>query len=393
MQYFHISKNKSFIISENVDALKDVWMVGDVFLCDAMKELSTMTQAVRAKNKPAPYLYQMYNISGYFASFGTKGPLNMINPLIDALNDNDHLPKLIITVPDKDIITITKYFNSQYVMGKIIHYIVKQFDLFIKRRYQDLLDKHIGSVLLKYPKTIWIRMLKRPSVDNLKLLNNAFNLRGKFNAVLEERLLDGDAENHHIMSIVVQDEYFYNTGELSDNGKAQFWNEVSKAISKFDIGKITLNLRNHQNNAASTNKFVQEIKTSNQDLEKWKKLPTPPKTKRNHSRSATPHRLTHRDHKRRCRSHSKERSSRTYRSRLRFKTRHHRMRSTSHSQKPRRSRSCSRTHQGTDRHHLMKTIHCSQLKIGITQYKLLLQHSLCSLNSYNRIVFTIPFQF
>ena len=296
-----------------------------------MKELSTMTQAARAKNKPAPYLYQMYNISGYFASFGTKGPLNMINLLIDALNDNDHLPKLIIAVPNEDIITNTKYFNSQYVMGKIIHYIVKQFDLFIKCRYQDLMDKRIGSVPLEYPKTIWIRMLKRPSVDNLKSLNNAFSLRGKFNVVLEERLLDGDAENHHIMSIVVQDEYFYNTGELSDNGKAQFWNEVSKAISKFDIGKLTLNLRNHQNNATSANKFVQEVKTSYQEFKKQKKLLTQPKTKRNHSCSATPHRSTHRDHKRRCRSHSKQRSSRTYRLRSRSKTRHRRMRSTSHS--------------------------------------------------------------
>ena len=112
--------------------LKDVWLLGDEFLHDAMKELSTMMKTAKKKQKPAPYIYQMYNITGYFASFGTRGPLNIINPLIDALNENEHLPKLIIVVPDKDLIANTKHFNSTYVMGKIMHYIIKQFDLFIK---------------------------------------------------------------------------------------------------------------------------------------------------------------------------------------------------------------------------------------------------------------------
>ena len=140
------------------------------------------------------------------------------------------------------------------------------------------MDKRVGAVPMEFPKTIWIRMLKQPNIEELKMINIAFTLRGKFNVILEERLLDGDSENHHIMSIVVDDEKFHNTGEPSDPGKAQFWNEVSKAIQKFDLGKITLNPRNASNNAAQASKFVKDVKSHHDASDLRFKLPTPTPT-------------------------------------------------------------------------------------------------------------------
>ena len=185
-------------------------MIGVEFLHDAMKELSSMTKSTKLKKKETPYMYQMYNITGYFTVLGTRGPLKIINPVIDALNDMDKLPKFMQIIPDKDL--LSPQCNSNFMMGVTLHYIIKQIDLFIERRHQDLLHKRIGALAKDYPKTIWVRMIKWPNPDELKKIDVAYSLRGKFNAVLGEWLLDGHADMHHIMSIVVQDEYFTSTG-------------------------------------------------------------------------------------------------------------------------------------------------------------------------------------
>ena len=208
----------NFIVG-NVKAIHDIWIIGDQFLRDAMKELSMMTKNAKKNKTDPPYMYKMYNISGYFVGFGTRG---IINPVIDALNDNNHLPRIILIVPHQDLLQGT--MKSAFVMGSSLHYIVKQLDLVTERRHQDLLHKCIGSLMENYLKTVWVRMLKRSNPDELKAIDSAFGLRGKFNSILEERLLDGRSDEHHIMSIVVQLDHFNNVGNLTDAGKQVFWN-------------------------------------------------------------------------------------------------------------------------------------------------------------------------
>ena len=203
-----------------------------------MKELSMMTKNVKMNETGPPYTYEMYNISGYFAGFGTRGPLKIINPVIDALNDNNHLPRIILIIPDQDL--LKGNMKPAFVMGSSLHYIIKQLDLFIERRHQDLLHKRIRALMENYPKTIWVRMLKRPNPEELKSLDLAFGLRGKFNSILEECLLDGRSDEHHIMSIIVQPDHFNNAENLTDTGKQEFWKEVNKAIKKFNLSEITL---------------------------------------------------------------------------------------------------------------------------------------------------------
>ena len=72
--------------------------------------------------------------------FGTRGPLKIINPVIDALNDNNHLPRIILIIPDWDL--LKGNMKSAFVMGFSLHYIIKQLDLVIERRHEDLLYKH-----------------------------------------------------------------------------------------------------------------------------------------------------------------------------------------------------------------------------------------------------------
>ena len=131
-------------------------MIGGAFLRDTMKELASMTKTAKFKKASTPYIYEMYNIDGYFADFRTRGPLTIINPLIDVLNDNQHLPKYILVIPDQDLITNTKYFHSVFVMGAVLHYIVKQLDLYLERRHQDLKSTRPGALSPEMTKTIWV---------------------------------------------------------------------------------------------------------------------------------------------------------------------------------------------------------------------------------------------
>ena len=81
-------------------------------------------------------------------------------------------------------------------------------------------------------------MLKRP-----QSCIGAFALRGKFNSILEECLLDGSKEHHDIMSIDIDLNEFDYSGGLTQTGMNTFWKEVNHAMSKFDTGEITLKCR------------------------------------------------------------------------------------------------------------------------------------------------------
>ena len=71
--YFHLPLFP--FIAGNVDAIHDIWIIGDQFLWDTMKELSTMTKNVKMNKTEPPYMYEMCNISGYFAGFlALEGP-------------------------------------------------------------------------------------------------------------------------------------------------------------------------------------------------------------------------------------------------------------------------------------------------------------------------------
>ena len=77
-------------------------MAGGEFLHNTMKERSSMTKKVKVSKQGYPYMYEMYNINCYFAGMGITSPLKIINTLIDTLNDEDHLLKYVLFIPDKD---------------------------------------------------------------------------------------------------------------------------------------------------------------------------------------------------------------------------------------------------------------------------------------------------
>ena len=219
-----------------------------------------------------PYLFQHFNISGYYNS--TIGISNVIkrlmNAFVDELNENNLLPKYLLIIPDKDLLAGLQDKNGiSIIIGAILHHIIKQINIFIERRKVDLRDKKPGGMLDdEFPKIVWIRMVKRP-----KLSNHLYSLRSKFNVILEDRLQDGNADNHFIMSIDVNLNEFDLTGGLTKSGCKQFWHEVNQGMKKFTENDITLMPRQiAKKKAEAKAKDVPALK-----------LPTPPReTKHRH---------------------------------------------------------------------------------------------------------------
>ena len=207
-------------------------------------------QLAAVKNRrSSPYLFDMFNIHSYYGSAGW-GLNRILNLLVDALNERPHLPKILVMVPDKDIIANLKdkQTHTGIVMGGVIHYIIKQINTMIKRRVSALTEKKPGMVTSSHPKIVWIRMLKCSASDYEGSINkNIFPVRGKFNSILEQCILEDDDDIHRIMSILVDAENYDAWGNLTDSGKEQFWLEVDKGLMKFNMDEISLRARNFQN--------------------------------------------------------------------------------------------------------------------------------------------------
>ena len=264
-----------------MEAYRSAWIIGDHFVRDTIQALYDMRNKAIASDQPQPFIFKHFNIHGFYTT--ASGVQNVTNRLIyafiDALNTYHQLPQYLIVIPDKDLLVGPDKSAISIIMGAILHYIIKQIDLFIERRHTDLLAKKPGALLDdKFPKIVWVRMAKRP-----KIAHHLYALRSKFNAILEERLTDGKADNHYIISIDVDLNEFDFVGNLTSAGKTHFWLEIIKGMQRFHENEISLR----------PNQFTKKKNRSSAEEDKRKLPLPPPKSNTNldsmHAKSAMDH--------------------------------------------------------------------------------------------------------
>ena len=213
---------------------------------ESIDALFSMKKAVVIIKQPKPYIFNYFNISGHYVTIrsGISRVARLLNPFIHGLNEEAVLPKIIVIIPDADMLQYLVAKGSKVsslVIGSTLHYAIMQFNLYIERGKQDLASKHLGALLPDdaYPKIVWVGIPKRPKTVAKEIFAN----RGQFNTILEERLFDGKASSHFIISIEIPQDEFTLTGELSSAGKTSFWREINEALKKFDLEQITLKPR------------------------------------------------------------------------------------------------------------------------------------------------------
>ena len=120
-----ISERINFILFvDDVEALKNVWCIGDKFLEKTFAMMPVLkTQNKLCKNKDL-YLQIDYNLSAFFtpSEDSLKPTITRIfNSLVKALNDNDHLPKYILVICNKDILDsmeTTRFDPKKLIRGE-----------------------------------------------------------------------------------------------------------------------------------------------------------------------------------------------------------------------------------------------------------------------------------
>ena len=94
-------------ISGNVKALKDCWVIGDKLLAEIFPFLQQMKTDAIATNSQVPYLYEYYNIFGWFQSpVSTKRSVSakILNSLTKGFNKIHRMPKYVIIFMGKDVL-------------------------------------------------------------------------------------------------------------------------------------------------------------------------------------------------------------------------------------------------------------------------------------------------
>ena len=248
------------LIAATVEAIYDVWFVGDDFMRQSMNTLPTWrSQAAGDKNFPQPYVYDYYNVF-FYTQRKCASNMHVIsritNSLIEGFNHRARLPRFIIVLLDKDLIEDVNQFEYGTVdeYRKNLAWLMRQINMLVRRRRLDLMDKKPGAVYNSDPKVIFVRMIKRVAYYNKgHRMEKVCSFRTKFNDILEEVVAEFD---YHIMSIhaCCTEDCFDPQGKLTYKGKNRYWQEMDELIENFDKKKIALMPKTHKQKGRNENR-------------------------------------------------------------------------------------------------------------------------------------------
>ena len=198
------------------------------------------TEAIIAKRQ-LPYIYKYYNVSCFTPNPRTLLKNTMarfINALIKALNDSLKMPRIILFVPEDDLLQFIKTdeHNAREVIFKCLNWMAIQVDRAIEAKVDALRIRKPGSILTNEPKIIWVKMIKR-----LNKTSEVLTLRTKYNEALHD--IVGNRTGHYIMDItraLAERNCCDQFNQLNGLGKSRYWNQIDQQLELFDKQKITL---------------------------------------------------------------------------------------------------------------------------------------------------------
>ena len=233
----------TYILSGTVTALKDCWIVGDLFISQIFYALPAKNSERKLKDKSPLYIYERFNIKCYSTNLLNTNiddaPARLVNSLVNGLNANTYLPCIVIIIPDWDI---AKFFADQEiatnkVLTKSTKWMVKAMSRSVQKRKDDLKRLHPGAITSTEPKMIWVKMVDRPGV-----IDKALAARHKFNRAIENALVD--KPYHHIIDVIEKMNeakyYFQQEKKMNEDGMNRFWIEVTANIKEFEEDGLKL---------------------------------------------------------------------------------------------------------------------------------------------------------
>ena len=234
------------VFAGKVDAVRDLWIISDKFLYDNFAVLVEIKNKAQVKKIAKPFVCDFFNVTSFMANpMAEMGSVlvHILNALIMDLNDNKKLPRILLVVPDRDILEYINYYQSgkSHIIGSSIKWLVNNIDCTVTCKKENL--KHLcpGAIAAAEPKIIWIKMLTRSYHPYLSQKKPVDNLVHIYNKILEEIL--STRQGHFILDVNTEMQglsSFTINRQLSRYGKVKFWREVDKIIGKYDRYEISL---------------------------------------------------------------------------------------------------------------------------------------------------------
>ena len=237
------------VFTDNMNALKNIWLVGDAFLSRSQATLYAMRSEATSMQKQLPYIFDYYNTRTYFTNprSDMKSVLaHIYNSVIKGINANAKLPKYVIVCPDKDIVHgIPANYSEKgtdHIIEQSLKFLIREINTAFDIRKDEICNKKPGAMSTALePRIIWVSMINRtPARIAYREDAASYFFKKRFNEILCELILN-DRYSHYI-EITSVDNYtdFDRSGLLSAAGKYQFWREVINAIKRFDHLKTEL---------------------------------------------------------------------------------------------------------------------------------------------------------
>ena len=123
---FIIISKQDISFIDDIPAQKDAWLIGDELLKNCYQSLTAMKMQAKLTRKQQPYLTSQFNLSAHwigYLSSGIHNPVRRIsNSLINAMNNNNRMPRLIIYLPEPQLLAHVVYgkFGQSKLIGKVI---------------------------------------------------------------------------------------------------------------------------------------------------------------------------------------------------------------------------------------------------------------------------------
>ena len=166
----------------------------------------------------------------------------IVNSLVKALNDAVLLPRIILVIPDDDLLheigKLRVGTEAMIIIEKVVSWVMTEMEHAIQSKKEELRKKKPGSITTGEPKVIWIKMIKRYNA-----CNNLMQVRNTYNEIVEKCLLN--KTGHYIMDVIdkmTDQSYFLpqTPYSLTNDGKARYWREVDFQLENFDDQKLSL---------------------------------------------------------------------------------------------------------------------------------------------------------
>ena len=192
-----------------------------------------------------PHMYSYYNVTCIDDGNGLNRKSNLlariINVLIKSITDIHKIPLYLMILLDANLLQFINHhnFGISHLIGSCLEWLMKNIDIVIDAKIEELWKRKPGALKLGELKIIWVSMAQRPFHIAKK---GTFASTEKYNTILAD-LVGAMCPHHLFMQIrrsISSPTNYFNSGFLTNLGKDNFWMEVDWQLEEFDYSKIDL---------------------------------------------------------------------------------------------------------------------------------------------------------